>query len=61
MHVLKDYPEVVKKIAFHTNHQLIHFYQTVLIGDKNYDIVHQILTEGLEKGMKTFGANIKYY
>lgn len=37
------------------NHQLIHFYQTVLIND---DIVHQILTEGLEKGMKTFGETL---
>lgn len=30
MHVLKDYPEVVKRLHF-MNHQLIHFYQTVLI------------------------------
>lgn len=31
------------------NHQLIHFTRQYLLKDKNDDIVHQILTEGLEK------------
>lgn len=48
MHVLKDYPEVVKRLHF-MNHQLIHFTRQYLLKDKNDDIVHQILTEGLEK------------
>ena len=48
MHVLKDYPEVVKRLHF-MNHQLIHFTRQYLLEDKMDDIVHQILTEGLER------------
>ncbi|HCY7449745.1 TPA: alpha/beta hydrolase [Staphylococcus aureus] len=58
MHVLKDYPEVVKKIAFHEPPINTFLPDSTYWKDKNDDIVHQILTEGLEKGMKTFGETL---
>ncbi|HAP2019910.1 alpha/beta hydrolase [Staphylococcus arlettae] len=58
MHTLKDYPDVVKQIAF--NEPPIHTFlpSSQYWKDKNDAIVHQILTEGLQAGMQTFGDTL---
>lgn len=58
MHVLKEHPEVVKQIAFHEPPINTFLPDSKYWKDKNDEIVNQILTEGLEKGMKTFAETL---
>ncbi|PTU84048.1 alpha/beta hydrolase [Staphylococcus pasteuri] len=59
MHVLKDYPEIVKQIAFHEPPINTFLPDSKYWKDKNDDIVNKVLTEGLEVGMKDFAESLK--
>ncbi len=58
MHVLKDYPEVVKQIAFHEPPINTFLPDSQYWKEKNDQIVEQIASEGLQKGMQTFGETL---
>ncbi|UXS21812.1 alpha/beta fold hydrolase [Staphylococcus delphini] len=58
MHVLKDYPDVVKRIAFHEPPINTFLPNSTYWKDKNDLIVHQVLTEGLQQGMQTFAQTL---
>lgn len=58
MHVLKDYPEVIQQIAFHEPPINTFLPDSKYWKDKNDEIVEQVLTEGLQVGMKTFGETL---
>ncbi len=52
MHVLKDYPEVVKQIAFHEPPINTFLPDSQYWKEKNDQIVEQIASEGLQKACK---------
>lgn len=54
MHVLKDYPEIIKASAFHEPPINTFLPDSAYWKEKNDEIVHQVSTEGLQAGMKTF-------
>ncbi|WP_086428616.1 alpha/beta hydrolase [Staphylococcus cornubiensis] len=58
MHVLKDYPDVVKRIAFHEPPINTFLPDSQYWKDKNDDIVQQVLNEGLQQGMQTFAQTL---
>ncbi|KRG10816.1 alpha/beta hydrolase [Staphylococcus sp. NAM3COL9] len=59
MHVLKDYPEVVKKIAFHEPPINTFLPDSKYWKDKNDEIVNIALTDGLQSAMTVFGETLK--
>lgn len=54
MHLLKDYPEIINKIAFHEPPINTFLPDATYWKEKNEDIVDDIFNKGLEEGMKTF-------
>ncbi|KIJ86538.1 MULTISPECIES: alpha/beta hydrolase [Staphylococcus] len=58
MHVLKDYPEIIKEIAFHEPPINTFLPDSTYWKEKNDAIVNQVLTEGLQAGMKTFAQTL---
>ncbi|NWK84773.1 alpha/beta hydrolase [Staphylococcus sp. GSSP0090] len=58
MHVLKDYPEIIKEIAFHEPPINTFLPDSQYWKEKNDEIVDQVLTEGLQAGMKTFAQTL---
>lgn len=58
MHTLKDYPDVVKQIAFHEPPIHTFLPDSQYWQDKNNAIVNQIVIEGLQAGMQTFGDTL---
>lgn len=58
MHVLKDYPEIIKHIAFHEPPINTFLPDSQYWKQKNDVIVDQILNKGLEVGMKTFAETL---
>lgn len=58
MHVLKDYPEVVKELALHEPPINTFLPDSKYWKDKNDEIVNIALTEGLQEAMKVFGETL---
>ena len=58
MHTLKDYPEVIKQVAFHEPPIHTFLPDSQYWKEKNDVIVNQIVTEGLQTGMQTFGDTL---
>lgn len=59
MHVLKDYPEIVKKIAFHEPPINTFLPDAKYWQDKNNEIIDIALNEGMPQAMKLFGETLK--
>lgn len=59
MHVLKDYPEVVKEIAFHEPPINTFLPDSKYWKDKKDEIVNIALTDGLQSAMTVFGETLK--
>lgn len=58
MHVLKDYPEVVRQIAFHEPPINTFLPDSQYWKDQNNEIVEIALTNGLEPGMAAFAKTL---
>ncbi|VED61542.1 hydrolase [Staphylococcus delphini] len=58
MHVLKDYPDVVKRIAFHETPIHTFLPNRTYWKNKNDVILHQVLTEGLQQGLHFFAQTL---
>lgn len=58
MHVLKEYPEVVKKIAFHEPPINTFLPDAKYWQDKNAEIIDIAINEGMPQAMKLFGETL---
>ncbi|MCI2946877.1 pimeloyl-ACP methyl ester carboxylesterase [Staphylococcus caledonicus] len=59
MHVLKDHPDVVKKIAFHEPPINTFLPDAKYWQDKNAEIIDIAVNEGMPQAMKLFGETLK--
>ncbi|MGX0660986.1 pimeloyl-ACP methyl ester carboxylesterase [Staphylococcus lugdunensis] len=58
MHVLKDYPDIVKRIAFHEPPINTFLPDAKYWQDKNAEIVDVAINEGMPQAMKLFGETL---
>lgn len=58
MHVLKDYPDVIKQVAFHEPPISTFLPDSQYWKNKNDEIVNIALTEGLQPAMTVFGETL---
>lgn len=58
MHVLKDYPDIVKRIAFHEPPINTFLPDAKYWQDKNAEIIDVAINEGMPQAMKLFGETL---